>query len=702
MTNEGTAGATALQKAASLVAEACGATLEIEAVDHSAGPMPSVEALARASRIQTRRVRLAPAWWKRAGPSMVGFTASDGTEREREPLALLSDDRGHYRAVNPMSGDAFDVDERTARGISRDGVVFYARLGDRIRSVREIFRFALHGRTGDFRVVLALGLLGGLAGLLTPILTGQILVEIIPRRDFPLAVVTFGALLMVALGNIVFEIVRGLAALRIESRMDERLQTAVWSRLVSLPASFFRRFTAGDLANRAGGIAAARQALTGALVEAGMGLILSVFSLGLLFYFGGSLALLVTALLLFMAGLNWFVSWRQLRHYREMHRVQGELSGFVFQLITGLAKLRVANAENHVLANWARRYSIQKKENLAALHWAAGQQVLTSAFQPLSLIVIFATIHYVVWGEGSSFDLFAFLCFNAAFGQLAGGINSLTGAVSAVIGVLPLIERARPILDTKPETSEGIDVGELKGNIEFENVRFRYNTDSPNAVDGVSFRIRQGDYVAFVGPSGSGKSTVYRLLLGFETPDTGSVFLDGHNLASLDLARVRGRLGVVLQHGQIVAGSIYENIAGMSPLSSEEAWASVRAAALEDDIRAMPMGMRTMLPEGGAGLSVGQKQRLLIARALARKPRVLLFDEATSALDNRAQAKVQDSLRKLGVTRLVIAHRLSSIRDVDRIYVLDEGRIVETGTYDQLMKRDGMFATLTRRQLVEA
>ena len=221
------------------------------------------------------------------------------------------------------------------------------------------------------------------------------------------------------------------------------------------------------------------------------------------------------------------------------------------------------------------------------------------------------------------------------------------------------------------------------------------------ALDGVSFHIKQGEYVAFVGPSGCGKSTLYRLLLGFERPGSGTVFLDGHDLSNLDPTAVRRRMGVVLQNVEIVAGSIYENIAGMSPLSAEEAWAAARAAALEDDIRAMPMGMRTMLPEGGVGLSAGQQQRLLIARALARTPRVVLFDEATSALDNRAQAEVQASLKKLGVTRLVIAHRLSSIRDVDRIYVLDGGRIVESGRYNNLMERDGVFAALSRRQLVE-
>ena len=262
--------------------------------------------------------------------------------------------------------------------------------------------------------------------------------------------------------------------------------------------------------------------------------------------------------------------------------------------------------------------------------------------------------------------------------------------------------RLHAVHPARPESAgEGIDPGELEGDIEFANVTFRYSAESPNALDGISFHIRQGDYVAFVGPSGCGKSTMYRLLLGFERPASGTVFLDGHDVSSLDPAALRARMGVVLQNVQIVAGSIFENIAGMTPLSAEDAWAAARAAAFEDDIRAMPMGMGTMLPEGGVGLSAGQRQRLSIARALARRPRVVLFDEATSALDNRAQAVVQASLKRLGITRVVIAHRLSSIRDVDRIHVLDAGRIVESGRYEQLMERGGVFAALSRRQLVQ-
>ena len=688
-----------LQRVAQLVAESCGASLEIPPANEVTGATETIESITRRARIRTRWIKLGPGWWRRSGPSMVGFRAvSDGRE---QPLALLSNDRGAYRAVDPATGATFAVTEKTATGIAADGLIFYASLPDRIESFWEALRFGLHRRGQDLQVAIGMGLLAGLTALLTPILTGQILVEIIPRAAIAPWIAAFGALLMVAFGNAVFEIVRGLAFLRLESRVDERLHTAIWSRLMSLPAPFFRRFTAGDLADRANGVGVVRQTLTGALMGAAAGAISAVFSLALLFYYSWLLALLVLAMLLFLAGTNGVLSLGQLRHQRAAFRAQGQIHGFVFQVISGIAKIRVANAQSYALARWVERYTEQKAESLAALRWTAGQQVLSGTFQPLSLIVIFATVHHALTGDGTSFDLASFLSFNAAFGLLIASVASVTTAATSMVGVIPLMERARPILDAEPETAGGgIDPGELKGDIEFDNVTFRYAPDSPNAADGVSFRIRQGDYAAFVGPSGCGKSTIYRLLLGFERPDSGTIFLDGHNLSSLDPARMRERIGAVLQHGQIVAGSIFENIAGMSPLSTEDAWAAARSAALEDDIRAMPMDMRTVLPEGGVGISTGQKQRLLIARAIARKPRMLLFDEATSALDNRAQARVQESLRNLGVTRLVIAHRLSSIRDVDRIYVLEAGRIVESGHYDELIRRDGVFRALSRRQLV--
>ena len=308
---------------------------------------------------------------------------------------------------------------------------------------------------------------------------------------------------------------------------------------------------------------------------------------------------------------------------------------------------------------------------------------------------------FLVTGEeSSSFGLAAFLVAFAAFGQLAGGVTGLLGAATTLIALVPLVERVKPVLDAEPEAVEQrTDPGDLTGDIELRDVHFRYLPDTEKVLRGVSIRIRPGDYVALVGPSGSGKSTIYRLLFGFERPDSGAVLCDGHDLLNLDPEAVRRHLGVVLQDGQVAADSIRSNVAGSSRLDSDEIWEALRAAGLEGDVRAMPMGLQTMIHEGGGGLSGGQRQRLLIARALARKPRILLLDEATSALDNHTQSVVQDSLRKLNITRIVIAHRLSTVRDVDRIYVLDQGRIAESGRYDELIARGGVFAELAKRQL---
>ena len=724
-----------LRQAARLVAESIGVTLEPGGRE-AADPERSLVALAGRSRMHLRWVTLRAGWWKEAGPSMVGFARGDagddcGGERDggdgsgargerdgdgdgtrdadrdgpldggRKPLALLSEDRGAYRAVDPATGESFAVNAATAENVEPRAAVFYAPLPEVVKGVAQLARFALHGRWADGRAVVASTILGGLAAMVAPILTGQFLTEIVPRGEASAWLAAIGALVAVALGSGVFQIVRGLAMLRIQSRFDQRAAAAVWGRLMSLPARFFRDYSAGDLALRAGGTNTIRRALTSAGASAATGLASTVFSLVLLFYLSWPMALLVTFLLTLQSATMWLLTLGRLRHERRSQRLAGELNGFVLQVLRGLAKLRVANAESRLLDRWARQYGEWRREKLAGAHWLAAGEAFMAAAQPLTLVAIFGSVVFLLGRDADAFDLAAFLSFHAAFGQLSAGIGSLTSVATALTDIVPTVERLRPILDAAPEPRGGIELPDIKGDIEFDNVTFRYAPDAPNAVEGVSFSIRQGDYVAFVGPSGCGKSTLYRLLLGFERPNSGTVFLDGHNVASLDMHSVRGRLGVVLQNGRVTAGSVYENIAGIAPVSMKDAWAAARAAAIEDDIRAMPMGMHTRLPEGGAGLSVGQKQRLLIARALALKPRVLLFDEATSALDNRSQDVVQESLKDLGVTRLVIAHRLSSIRHVDRIHVLQDGRVVETGGHDDLMRQDGVFATLARRQLVQ-
>ncbi len=691
-------GQSSLYAATRLVATAVGTPLAPSAkIPDTTDPKRAVAAIARTSGIRTRTVSLKPEWWRKDGPSVVGFTTGDN-----RPLALLADGRGRYRVVDPDSGRTQTVGAREAETIASTAVMLYPPLPDSATG-KALIRFALHGRGRDIGLVVAMIVLSGPISLLVPILTGKLLADIIPRADIAMWGAALGALLIGALSGTVFRFVLAISLLRIESRIDERLQAAVWNRLVSLPVSFFRRFTAGDLASRANAVSSLHQLLTGAVTASVIGGILSLYSFGLLFYYSWSLALAAGGMLLILAVAGLIFANRQMRHHRAALRIEGALDGLVFQIINGLAKLRVANAGSFALAWWGERYSEQMRETLAARRWGVGQIAFVSLFQPLSVLALFAIIYYAFarGGSQSSFGLADFLSFNAAFGQLIGTMTGLMGAMLAVAAAIPLFERVRPILDTKPETPTGvIDPGELIGSIEFANVSFRYLPEGPDAVDSMSFRIRPGDYVAFVGPSGSGKSTVYRLLLGFEQQNSGAILLDGHDLSSLDMPAVRSRMGVVLQNGQLVAGSILENILGASGLTTEDAWRAAQAAGIEEDIRAMPMELHTVLAEGGAGLSGGQRQRLLIARALARKPRIMLLDEATSALDNRTQKIVQESLNNLNITRVVIAHRLSTIRDVDRIFVLEGGRLVESGRYNDLVERDGAFASLLRRQLV--
>jgi ATP-binding cassette subfamily C protein len=269
-----------------------------------------------------------------------------------------------------------------------------------------------------------------------------------------------------------------------------------------------------------------------------------------------------------------------------------------------------------------------------------------------------------------------------------------------LLNAVPLYERSRPILHAMPESvSAVVETPELLGGIELARVSFKYTPDGPLVLQELDVQISPGEFVAFVGPSGSGKSTVFRLLLGFDSPSSGAVFFDGQDLCGLDARSVRQQIGVVLQQGTLLPGDIFTNIVGSSSLTLDDAWAAARQAGLEEDIEALPMGMHTFIAEGGGNLSGGQLQRLLIARALAGKPRILLFDEATSALDNVTQEAVARNLERINATRVVIAHRLSTVRKADRIFVLEGGRVVESGNFDKLMKANGRFAELARRQM---
>lgn len=651
-----------------------------------------LSAIARASGFRTREVRLTGDWWRRDAGPLLAQRKSDG-----QPMALLPAAPGRYILHDPVTGSRTPVDQEVAAALAPTAYMFYRTFPARPLTFRDLWRFGLQGYWKDLVSVIVLGLGAGLLGLLVPLATGILFEAVVPAADRTLLLQIALGLGASAFSIAAFQFAAGIAALRAEGHIGAPLQAAVWDRLIALPAGFFRRYTAGDLAARALSLDYARRLLAQVGVTSVLSAVFSFLGFAVLFYYDPFLAAVAAVLILLVLGLLVSGSLRQLRLQREVTHRQGKISGLLFQLLTGVAKLRGAGAESRAFGLWAREFAAQRRLTFQARNIQNQLMVLTSVTPVAGTLALFAA---AAFRNVEALPAPRFVAFYAAFTQILTGLYGLNLAASSLLPLVPLLERLQPILQASPEvTTDRKDPGELTGDIEVSQVSFRYHPDGPMVLDNVSLRARPGEFVAIVGPSGSGKSTLFRLLLGFETPESGAIYYDGQDLAGLDVQAVRRQVGVVLQQARLMPGDFYSNIVGSRPLTLDDAWEAARMAGLDEDIRQMPMGMHTVVSEGGSTFSGGQRQRLLIARALAAKPRIVFFDEATSALDNQAQEHVMRSLERLQATRIVIAHRLSTIINADRIYVLHKGRVVESGTYGELMKQKGLFAQLARRQL---
>jgi len=657
----------------------------------AATPADRLAAFAHAAKLRLRPLRLTPGWWRNGGQHLIVFTRTDGL-----PLAALAR-TGWRRGYDFVASDGTPWTQRHgAAHCGEYGYVMQRVFPDEPITGRGMLRFSARLAWPLAVPALIMALVIGLLGLITPIGTEILFDTVIPASSQSMLLQLVAGLAGLGLGTTVFELVRGFLLLRMATLVNVDLEGATWDRLLRLPAAFFRRYTVGDLALRADAVNQMRDTIGGAVLNTLLSSVFSIASFGLLIYYSWKLAAVALVVVVVQILVTIVASLMMVTLNRQALATEGRLQSLSLQTITAIGKLKVAGAEARAFSRWAPLFMARRDIDFRKRRLSAAVHASGAALGVVSIAVLI----WMVGFGGVEIGIAEFVAFNAAFGQFLSAALALAGVVPALRTLGPLYERARPILQALPEDQgRTADPGVLRGDVELNNIVFRYAADGPTILDGVSLRARPGEFIAIVGPSGAGKSSLLRLLLGFEKPASGSVFFDQQDASFIDMRAVRRQMGVVLQNDHAAAGSLLENILGNAALTETDAWEAARLAGLDEDIRQMPMKMHTFAGENAMLLSGGQRQRLLIARAVVRRPRLILFDEAISALDNRSQQIVSERLAHLEATRIVIAHRLSTVEAADRIYVLEAGRVVEEGTYADLMQRNGTFAALARRQM---
>ncbi|MEV7346340.1 NHLP bacteriocin export ABC transporter permease/ATPase subunit [Streptomyces sp. NPDC093544] len=686
------ADADATYAACKLVADAAGITLAAAVQSGTESDrIDPVERIAIASRVRARAVRLDGHWWHDNIGPLVGHRAVSGA-----PVALLWR-RGGYIAVQPSSGRETPVEKANAGEFEPQAVMFYRPLPERQLSPLRLMRFCLRGTGGDMRNLAISSLVTVAIGAIVPIATGKVLGEYVPRAQHSLIAQVCLAIMITSVVSAAFMLLQNLTILRLEGRIEATLQPAVWDRLLRLPTKFFTSRSTGELASAAMGISAIRRLLAGVgptLAQAGT---IGAMNLGLLLWYSVPMALAAIGMLVVIAAGFLGLGLWQVRWQRRLVVLSNKLNNQAFQTLRGLPKLRVAAAENYAYAAWAGEFARSRELQQRVGRIKNLTTVMGSVYLPLCSLLMFMLL---AGPARDSLSAAEFLTFNTSMTMLLISVTSITGACVSAAAALPMFEEIKPVFDATPEVRvASTRPGVLSGAIEARGLSFRYTDDGPLVLDEVSFAVRPGEFVAIVGPSGCGKSTLLRLLIGFDKPVSGSVLYDGQDLAALDQSAVRRQCGVVLQHAQPFTGSILDCICGTEPYTPEEAMAAAEMAGLAEDIKRMPMGLHTIVSGSGA-VSGGQRQRLMIAQALIRRPRILFFDEATSALDNETQRTVIESTRALNASRIVIAHRLSTVMDADRVIVMEDGKVAQQGPPAQLLAdTGGRLHELVRRQM---
>ena len=640
-----------------------------------------------------REVELTENWYKDAYGPMLGFLKEDSL-----PVALLPGKASGYIYTDPGTGERVRLNKKTAALFETDALCFYRPLPRKALGIPDLLLYMKRCISlQDVVLIVMASLAAALIGLVIPriikALTGPVLASGKESALIGAAI----CIVCVSLSSQLLGSVNGLVQSRLSAKTALGVQASMIIRLLSLPAGFFRKYSPGELKTRSMSVNKLCNMIFSIVMSTGLTSVVSLLYVTQIFRFAPTLVIPSLVIVTVTVAFSILSTLMQIRINRKMMELSAKESGMSYSLISGVQKIKLAGAEKRVFAKWLSMYADVAELQYNPPMFIKINGVIGTAIGLLSNIVLY----YIA--VQSHLDPSSYFAFTSSYGMLMGAFMNVSGVALSAARIRPILEMAEPFLKAEPETTEGKEiVTDISGAVELDHVSFRYSAGQPYILDDLSLRIRPGEYVAIVGRTGCGKSTIVRLLLGFEKPETGAVYYDGKDVNSLDLSSLRKKIGTVMQDAGLMQGDIYSNIVITAPeLTLREAWKAAETAGIADDIRAMPMRMNTVISEGQGGISGGQRQRIMIARAIAPKPKLLIFDEATSALDNRTQRQVSEALDAMGCTRIVIAHRLSTIRHCDRILMLEGGKIIEDGTYEELIALGGHFAELVRRQRLD-
>ena len=614
------------------------------------------------------------------------------------PVVLFPDEKGNYDYVNYKTKKKIKIHGSLVNGLEMEAYSFYRPLPNKTVSLKEYFKYLSKSiKVMDIVLLVLFSAISAGVGLLLPYLTRTLTGQVAKSGDMNLFISVSVYVVATAIGLLLINATKSFVNNRIGIKIEKSVREATMMRVLNLPTSFFKKYNTGELTSRFSSVLGLANILISGVFITLVSVVMSFAYLFQLIGFAPVLILPVIIILVVSSGFSIMISLIQRNYTSRALTLSSREAGITYEMINGIQKIRLSGSEKRVFAKWANAYSKAAKMKYNP------PLILRIAPAITLLITLIGNIVIYLIASLNKIDIGNYMAFTTSYGVLSGSFSSLTSVVGLFSSIQPLYDMARPILESEPENNQGkLVLDSVKGNIELKDVSFKYLDNGPLIVDNMSLKIKEGEYIAIVGKTGCGKSTLVRLLLGFEKPLSGSITYDNHNVEDVDLTSLRRNIGTVMQGGSLFHADIFSNIIISSPgLQEEDAWAAAEIANIADDIREMPMGMRTVISEGQGGISGGQKQRIMIARAIVHKPKILIFDEATSALDNKTQKSISESINKLNCTRIVIAHRLSTIKNADRIIMLENGRIIEEGDYQTLIDKKGKFAELVDRQRLD-